>query len=292
MSLEKIIATGSYSGDGASQSISIGWQPAMVMIVSSRTTGPSTGRGVAFKFADMAGDDFACCETEAVYTTSNGITLTSDGFSVGSDDCINKNAQTFYWVAFRECPAVDTGSYTGGGTGQTITTGRQPDAVFIFDSTSSVVKTMHWKFSSMASAYCERFDYDLNGADVITLASNGFTVSGSADASGETFYWVAFYNDKQPTRHTECVTWSGDGGGDKTVTLGYQPKFVLICRDLDPAEYDDMDFKTIDMASSGRGELHTDYTWETGGTCTISSTGFTTDQNASGETYYALVGIE
>ncbi len=78
MSLDAIIETGTYTGNGTTQSVAIGWQPALVMTFSTRGGAPA-GKGLTVKVPDMAGDDVMICSTVALFDVADGVTLTSTG---------------------------------------------------------------------------------------------------------------------------------------------------------------------------------------------------------------------
>jgi len=86
-----VVATGSYTGNGASQSITVGWQPKHIIIISDK------GK-VSIKNDFMPDDDFS---HNGTWETTGGITITSTGFDVGDINGINKKNDTFYWTAYR-----------------------------------------------------------------------------------------------------------------------------------------------------------------------------------------------
>lgn len=87
------IETGSYTGNETARSIVVGWQPRLLYI--GGTTRFNT------KDEGMSGDDWLRKTTTLVYETTNGVTLTSTGFDLGTDSDINLNSAVFYWLAIR-----------------------------------------------------------------------------------------------------------------------------------------------------------------------------------------------
>ena len=271
MTQNNIFHTGSYTGNGGTQSISIGWQPALVLICSERSSGPSAGRAISFKTPDMAGDDFLECSADAIFTTVNGITLTSDGFSVGSDDVINRSTTVFHFLAVRDHPAIDTGTYTGNGTDpQSITTGRQPGAVFVWQTSGT--EEAAFKPGSLSSNDSFTFVAGAATATDITLTSTGFDVEGGLNTNTETYIWFALYTIVGSDQHIETDTYQGIGTPNPLLTIGYQPRFVFIF----DGNGEKFGFKTDTMSSGEHGRLNaTDYTYETGTTgVVIESDGF------------------
>lgn len=104
----RIVATvGGYTGNGTSQDILTAidgevFQPFMVEIIDITSV---VYRSI--KLIDMPGDDFLRSQNSVslrgnsvVYETTNGITITSTGFSVGSSPAINNNGNSYRWMAW------------------------------------------------------------------------------------------------------------------------------------------------------------------------------------------------
>jgi hypothetical protein len=236
----------------------------------------------------MSSDNALSCSNDAVYGTGR-VTLTSDGFSVGSEDHVNYSGATFYWMAFKAGPHIDIGSYVGDGEiTQDITTGRQPNQVLVIRPTGT--EQIWWKGSCMgtndAATYATAYAFSIAAMAVI---STGFTVGPALNANGVTFYYVAMYYDGKSTQHHECGSYSGSGGSGQTITLGYQPSYLMI---FDNAG-DFAGFKTSGVPTDYAGKLSGSYVFDDG-QFTITSTGFTIDGtgdfDTSGVDYYYLVG--
>jgi len=87
---------GAYIGTGAALTIDkVPFQPDYVRLFNA-TTGPT----IADKTADMPGDDFFKTQAAVALVTAQGITLTADGFDLGTDADINTSGDTVYFVAF------------------------------------------------------------------------------------------------------------------------------------------------------------------------------------------------
>ena len=289
MSLDLIVESGEYVGNGGTQSISIGWQPAMVMIVTTRTGGPAGQRAWSVKMATMPGDDFASCNATADWKTTNGITLTSDGFDVGSNPEINRNGDTIHWWAVREYPSIDWGSYVGDGApgGVKIATNRQPTAVFIFNETTpSFITKM---FTMAAPDDAEAFDGAIATQPWVELTSAGFIPKLTANTLNDLYHWVALYDLPGSTRHFRQGEHTGDVNPAQQVVLGVQPRMVIVSdtgmtlgakfRASLPTEY---------------GQLQTNYKWVTSGGITLNAAGFLAggDFNADTVVYDHLAGVQ
>ncbi len=290
MSFSQIIATGTYVGNSTSQSISLGWQPGAIVIAEERTSGPTSARAITFKFPGQPGDDFVEISTSSSETTVNGITITSDGFDVGSDDVINDNTFTYHYFAIRDGPWLDTGTYTGNGTSTTVTLNRQPSFIMLMGLGGATFRVMMksvddpglWWFSNAPT-------HQAGGLDII---STGFTADDSSITNEDTvvYNYCALYDIVGSDSHFETGTWTGDGAATQTMTTGRQPRMVLAYGVTGTS--DELAHKTDTMPADEYGEASGAYVYVTSDGTTITSTGFTigTDQNGSGNDYFYLAG--
>lgn len=121
------LATGTYTGNGSSQSVTgLSFQPAIVIVCCFNT---SDSRAV---MSTVSGTGI-WMGTNAAVLASSITALNASGFSVGSASTVNGSGFGCYWLAI---PAITGhawgGSYTGNGSTQSITTPNfQPDAVSI-----------------------------------------------------------------------------------------------------------------------------------------------------------------
>ncbi len=288
MSLDRIIETGSYVGNGGTQSIAVGWQAGLVIIASTRPTGPAAGRGLAFKMPSMADDDFMECSGSAQFTTVDGVTLTSTGFDVGSDDVINRNTTIFHWVAIRAGPWIDTGSFVGDGGTTVSTRNRQPSAVLHAQTTTPGIE-IFLKFASQAANEAAVFRGALLGGTGVTLVSTGFEAALEANDSGETYDWVALFDLVGSTRHFETGSYTGDGGASQSISLGRQPIFIMI---FNETAGDMWAFKSDTMSDDDYGLLNANYSFENANGVTLVADGFDvgSDFNPLNDVHRFLVG--
>lgn len=300
MSLEVIHDTGSYTGNGGTQTITIGWQPAAVIIVSARSGGPPGGRGANIKTTDMAGDQFFSLNTDAEMRSGNGVTLTSTGFSLGSDQLVNHGGETFHWWAIRESGALQTGVYTGDGVSVGDTQdipagGRQPEAVWVVDIT-----TAQFRMETLQARVDGGLNYAMTTAwvedslsNALEILSDGFRArvgSGfSINDSGDTYCYLMFFKEGA-TRSFVQGKWTETGSGSVAVAVGFQPKWVL----TNGGGGSPMGFwKSNTMPGDDDGELGATYDWVTSGGITLTSTGFSAGVNAnvrSGDANYFICG--
>lgn len=281
MSLNKVIATGSYVGNGSTTVVSIGWRPAQVMIFSTRTTGPGTGRALSVRSDTQPGSNTLFCDTGV--SIAVGITMTATGFSVNSDDRINRSGETFHWLAFRNfASALTQQSYIGDGApSQNISLGLSPTVGIIV----AVTPALWLKWPSMGTQSTVRY----NGSTALLALTSEF-VAGGVDVGGGlnnnliTYHPNWIYQGDGSTRHVQEGTYTGNAGIN-SVTLGRQPKSVYIYNSTSPL----LGFKTASMAGADLGELGTGWSWAPAGGVTITSIGFNLDPspnwNGAGNTY-------
>lgn len=234
MTLELISQAAGYTGNGGTQSFVLGWQPAIVMTLTTRTSGPATGRGSGFKTVTMSGNNALRLAKNAAAITA--MTINSDGFTLGADDSVNRNGQQHYYAAVRAGPWIVTGTYTGTGAQQDIVLNRQPSMLLIARLTPSP-PSYFVKMNTMSSD--ESFDYIdaspnaavLKTTPGISLLSNGFRVpAGYANNSSNTYHYAAFFSGEQgPTRGTREHSVVNVGSPSSLVVAlgtGQQPVFL------------------------------------------------------------------
>ncbi len=294
MSLDIIIETGTYVGNGATQSIAIGWQPDFVLIASTQTAGNPK---FALKFEAMATGDMMTIGTAAELIVDAGIVLVADGFDLETSDQVNKNTVVYHYMVIRAGHWFDAGAYTGNGTAsQAIITGRQPDAVFVSQREALDTDIVFWKWSSVPGAdygfFTTGFDLDV-ATGGLTLTATGFDVSDplKTNEDDKRYAWIAMYPLVGSTRHAESGSYIGSAGSGQSIVIGVQPKFVVLMSDAGGSDI--CGFKFDSMAGADYSKLTAAQMWDTSGQgITLTATGFDvgTDFDAVGETYYWLAG--
>ena len=285
MSLNIVIDTGTYVGNAGTNAISIGWQPALVMTMSLYGGSPGN-RGGNLKIAGMSDDDYMEQTSVGSYGTASGLTLDSDGFTLGSDASHNGNTNDYAYFAVRQGPHADTGSYTGGGSSQSVTTGRQPEAIIIAQTDGTV--RSFWKSGAESGATCLEYQTAVNGVSAVTITSTGFTVEGNADASGQSYIWVALYNDE--TIHWFAGSYAGNSS-TQTITQQGQPSVLIILNSTDG----EICFVTPGFTAGDAGILAGNWTFSSVDYPTLVSTGFSlaaANLNTTGNTYFYVAGFQ
>jgi hypothetical protein len=219
---------GYYVGTGATLSISgLGFQPQLVIIKADNTD----GTGPIWKSSAMPSSNSAYF-TATANDTGSVIQFNSDGFTVSASAQVNTANVVWKWIAFAgsDCSSNGTfcvGTYTGNGTAtRTITTGFQPDLVWVKRSTAVAA---NWRSSVMPDNVGQFFintNQDTTGALYTTLNSDGFTVGSTNNVSGGTYYYVAF---KQVSGAMNVGSYTGNATDNRNITgVGFVPNFVFV----------------------------------------------------------------
>lgn len=139
--------------------------------------------------------------------------LEADGFQVGNNVAVNgSTSDTHYYVAFKgitdPTPSgtfkMAVGTYTGNGTGQSITgLGFKPDLVIVKNNSNQhgVFKTS--LMATDSSSYFASATANIESA-IRSIDSDGFTIGVNAvvNTSGNTYQWQAFGNAFNPHTNT------------------------------------------------------------------------------------------
>ena len=165
---QSYISVGSYTGNGLDnvQIINVGFQPDAVIIKGV------TAQVAVIRTSSMTGDNSKPMVGSTGLTANLIQSLDVTGFTLGSDDRVNKNAVTYHWVAFKAASGeMKVSSYVGDGISQHEITGVgfSPDLLFIM-SASAYAAVLRPSTSS------NTFDFT-NGAGfsgVGTHTSDGF----------------------------------------------------------------------------------------------------------------------
>lgn len=125
----------------------------------------------------------------------------------------------------------DTGSYTGNGTSQYISSLEfEPDLVIIKAQTGGVGREAIWRTSDMPADFAITMSGlgDGGWTDAITsLDTSGFSVGAdtSANASGVTYYWTAWGDSG--ASNFKVGTYIGNGVDNRSIAgIGFQPDIV------------------------------------------------------------------
>jgi len=87
-------SSGTYTGTGAAQSVSLGFKPKLVLMFN--VTDGDCICGMIDSMADATGFSIVLA---VAAIAAQGITLSASGFSLGTDALVNENAKVYSYVA-------------------------------------------------------------------------------------------------------------------------------------------------------------------------------------------------
>ncbi len=219
--------TGYYMGTGsAGLAISgLGFQPNFVMIKSSTIAGVAV-----FKTSAMPANTIAYTSATANNTATN-ITLTSDGFTLGTLANVNSANVLYNYIAIggSDCSASGNfcvGTYTGNNAGnRDIAVGFQPEMAIVKRSTAVAG---HFRVNSEPAnetLFFTNLARDTVGGYIRAFGATTFQVGATDNANSATYYYVAFSTTAGAFSEG---TYAGNGADNRSITgLGYTPSFVM-----------------------------------------------------------------
>jgi hypothetical protein len=249
--IEQVFATHLYTGNGSTgQSITNGidlstkgglvWTKARSSAFSHGLV--DTARGATNTLVSNLTD------ASTVYSTVTA--FNTNGFTVGSSAIANQSGDTYASWTFRKQPKFfDVVTYTGTGSSQTIShnLGSTPGCIIIkkLDSTTyNAGWAVYHRSLTNPSQYYLRLDTtsaETNyGANFISgVGSTTFTVEGGSGflgLSGSTYVAYLFAHNAGGFGLTgtdnvvSCGSFTTPSSGDATITLGYEPQWLLVKR--------------------------------------------------------------
>ena len=241
--VEDVFSTFLYTGNGTTQTITNG-------IDLSGKGGLTWIKGrsgaTGHRFTDTtrgATKSLESNSTAAEATESTGLTsFSSTGFVIGADADYNTNAATYCSWTFREAPKFfDVVTWTGNGATGTIShnLGSVPGCIIAKRmDTSFDWYVYHRSQGATKAASLNATDaFSGNAAwDNTAPTSTQFTWSSILNANGGTFVAYLFAHDAGGfgTAGTDnvvsCGSFTANGSGNATVTLGWEPQWVLFKR--------------------------------------------------------------
>ena len=230
---QMLVKSGTYMGNGTTQSIAdVGFRPDLVIISSDSTnagvgTSFPSGHTDVLRTSTMSGNVSKAAYVYNYHPLVNRITsLDANGFSVGhpadhnatNDNpndpyhCVNHNNVRYYWVAFKAAPGeMAVGTYTGNGaaTQDVTTVGFQPDYTMVLpDDGDDPIQ----RFALMPVDY----SFDFDGGSQCPAGCSRSPESGIRTELANGFRVGQYVNDNAhdlPLRRVE-----GDGRG--TIKVG------------------------------------------------------------------------
>jgi hypothetical protein len=308
--IEQIFQTWLYTGNGSTQTITNGIDLAGkggLVWTKSRNNAQNhivndTVRGAG---KQLIPNSTLFQQSESTALTS----FNSNGFSLGSKSDVNDASNTYVSWTFREQPKFfDVVTYTGNGASNrniSHALGSVPGAIIIKRTDS----TGNWVFGHRGSSGTEYLSTILrlnttdaaltNSAFSATWTSSAFQISaggGSDDvnANGATYIVYIFAHNaggfglSGTDNVVSCGSVVGAGGSGTTVTLGYEPQWILIKNASNSQDWwvvDNMRGLVATVSSSAVLRPNLSDAETTGFSVQPTSTGFTNFVMTTGQTY-------
>lgn len=245
--VEDVFSTYLYTGNGSSQTITNGIDLAGkggMVWVKSRSAATNnflfdTARGVNVEINSNT--------SEANATLDNSVTaFNSNGFAISSAAGIGVNAATYASWTFREAPKFfDVVTYTGNGVaGRQIahSLGVAPGCIFVKCTSNTFGwPVYHRSLTQFGNAgtgnlVLNSTDGNQGGGTFFwnntDATSTVFTLGDSSNVNqnGATYVAYLFAHDAASDGVIQCGSFTTDGSGLASVTLGYEPQWILVKR--------------------------------------------------------------
>jgi hypothetical protein len=250
--IEDVFATFLYTGNGSTRTINNGVDLAGEGgLVWLKKRGVGTGDHHLYDTVRGATNMISSNTTGGTIVRANGLTaFNSNGFSIGAYSEINGNGDSQASWTFRKQPKFfDVVTYTGNGSTQNIphNLGSTPGCIIVKNITTDANWTVYHQ--SLGADYQLRLN--LTGASnfsaaavwgnnttSVTPTSTQFTVGSNftVNQSGATHVAYLFAHDAGGFGLTgtdnviSCGSYTGTGAAGNTITLGYEPQWLIIKR--------------------------------------------------------------
>ncbi len=200
--------TGSYVGNGTSQTIALGFEPGILWV-----KGDSTGRVAIMRLNSMnsvnfgAGVGDGAMRADGTSPITGAITaVTGTNFSVGSHVEANQNGVTFwYWGIKESSPDQATGTYTGDGIGgHDLAPGlaRQSRYAFVGNDIWGGIEHGAWGWGEPFSC---GLDDATKGIDFTAFTVGGFSVASAQNVNTREYYWAVLAGSDLSGKNTNKV---------------------------------------------------------------------------------------
>lgn len=216
------IETGTFTGNGAVNAVTIGWRPQMVIARTATSAGSM----------HYHCEELWCRRTNGFHdlaASQSGIQITDDGFKVGGLVGVNESGATIYWMAI--APSVEDSNgfsvtdYMGSGTNGRVLVLPRPDtrpmaAIFKRDSNAAGifwegVTGMATRMDSTSQASATA--YVTSAAPGQFVLTSDIRVNEYNTGNGEGTNCIAFYPDGT---NLKMVQWTGNGQANRTISTG------------------------------------------------------------------------
>ena len=171
-------------------------------------------------------------------TLASGVTsFNSAGFSLGSDNTQNTSGASHVSWTFRKAPKFfDVVTWTGNGANRTIShsLGSVPGMIVVklTSSTSnwhvyhqSIANTEYLLLNTTAA---KATDATLWNSSTATSSVFSLGTNASVNQSGQTYVAYLFAHDAGTDGIIQCGSFTTDGSGNATVSLGWEPQYLMV----------------------------------------------------------------
>ena len=245
---------------------------------------------------------------------TTGVTaFNTTGYSLGSGGFINQNNATYASWTFRKQPKFfDVVTYTGNSTARTIShnLGSVPGCIII-KGTTGPASTQNWAVYHRGTGNTKALFLDLTQAPDVatnywndtTPTSTVFSLGAGASVNNNTTTYVAylFAHDAGGFGLTgtdnviTCGSFTSNGSGDATVSLGYEPQWVMFKCSTNTENwniFDNMRGWPAPGTTSGRQQLKPNLSdaESSNNYTSLTATGFT-GQNLYASSTYIYIAI-
>ena len=256
--VEDVFSTYLYTGTGSTQTITNGIDlsgEGGLVWTKQRSTESPVGNHYLYDTTRGAQNTLSSNTTDASYTRSGSVTsFSSSGFSVGNDSIINGSGRNVASWTFRKAEKFfDVVTYTGDGVFSrqvNHSLAATPGLVLIkrTDSTGNWVAVCRRDAATLDVMYLNQNGTSLSGlvnypsssayVSPTTFGPEWFTVAGvsasDVNANGGTYVAYLFahdaggFGDAGTDNVISCGSYTTDGSGNATITLGWEPQWVLV----------------------------------------------------------------
>jgi len=227
------MTSGTYTGNSTAGSndnrtiTGLGFQPDVVIIKSTTTD------YTVIRTSTMAGDNSKQLGNPATGLEANVIqSLDSDGFTIGTDNRVNRNGSTYHWTAFKSyAGTMKVGTYTGTSSSNPITgVGFQPDFVMMIPATASTSTMRSSAMTNNKTYYVSNADNGFTSG-LTSFDANGFTVNQyQVNNSGTTYHYIAWkaVSGRMAVGSYTGNSSSGSNDNRNITGVGFQPELMII----------------------------------------------------------------
>lgn len=238
--VEDVFSTFLYTGNGSTQTINNGVDLAgKGGLVWTKPRSQAYSHGL-YDSLRGPGKYLASQVTDAQTTAASTLTsFNSNGFSVGSDNgaaTINTNGFTYAsWTFRRAAKFFDVVTWTGdGAAGKQIahSLGVAPGMIVVKRTDATVTWGIY--HNSLGSTKWLAFDTaaaigpSANGWNNTDPTATNFTVGINQNTNGGTYVAYLWAHDASADGIVQCGSFTTDASGNATVSLGWEPQFLLV----------------------------------------------------------------